>query len=108
MPRNYDTTTHKPYPRITRIEIDYAADGAPHVEYVEQMAVVDGDGKVRHIDNTLSRNVLNPMLLNDPAQIVDPNTGIAIAGQMVTQQDLMLGLLAFLRADQIQKETEET
>lgn len=49
MPRNYDTTTHKPYPRITRVEVTYAESGVPSIEYIEQMAIVDADGKVQHL-----------------------------------------------------------
>ena len=37
MPRNYDTTNHKPYPRITLIEIKYDRAGVPTAEYVEQL-----------------------------------------------------------------------
>ena len=44
MPRNYDTTNHKPFPRVPELKIGYGPSGLPSIEYVEQMAVVDGDG----------------------------------------------------------------
>lgn len=104
MSRNYDTTNHKPYPRVSRLEIDYATDGTPNVQYVEQMAIVDGAGKVRHIEGTASRHVLDPSILAAPAQVVDPDTGVPIEGETVTTNQLMLGLLAYLRADQVQRD----
>lgn len=100
MPRNYDTTNHKPYPRVTSLSISYAQDGTPHIEYVEQMAILDGDNRVQHIDGTARRHVLDLSQITEPVQVVHPATGQPIPGQTVTQQQLMLGLLAFLRAGQ--------
>lgn len=107
MPRNYDTTGHKPYPRITKIEIAYSEDGASSVEYVEQMAVVDGDGKVHHIGSVASRHTLNIDAVPDPLQIISPATGQPIPGHTVTRQQLMLGLLACLRADQLRRDAQD-
>lgn len=98
MPRNYDTTGRKPYPRITDIAISYSPAGVPRIEFVEQMAVVDGDGQVQHIGNAATRHALDMSQITEPVQIVHPATGAAIPGQTVTSQQLMLGLLAFLRA----------
>lgn len=50
--RNYDTTTHKPYPRVTEVLIRYAASDLPSIEYIEHMAVVlachDGRDTPKH------------------------------------------------------------
>ena len=100
MPRNYDTTSHKPYPRITEITIRYTTSRIPSIEYVEQMAILDGNGNVQHLDASTSRHVLDLNKITEPVQVVDPATGQPIANQTVTQQQIMLGLLAFLRADQ--------
>lgn len=101
MTRNYDTTTHKPYPRITEVNIEYAESGRPAIEYVERMAIVDGDGKVRHIDSGAKRHTLDLAAVTKLVQVVYLVTGELIPGQTVTSQQLMLGLLAFLRADQL-------
>lgn len=99
--RNYDTTNGLPYPRIFRIEIDYAEDGTPSVEYVERMAIVDTGGSVRHIDSGASRHLLDLTAITEPVQIIDPATGEAIQGQTTTVAQIMLSMLAFLRADQL-------
>lgn len=104
MPRNYDTTAHTPYPRITDISLHYAADGSVAAEYTEVMAVVDGNGAVQHLSNGASRHRLDMDTITEPVQIVHPATGAAIPGQTVTKQQLMLGLLAFLRADQMRRD----
>lgn len=98
--RNYDTTTHNPYPRITAINITYSKAGVPEVIYVEQQAVVDGDGHVQHLSDTPVQKRLDLSGISEPVQIVHPATGAAIPGMTVTSQQLMLGLLAFVRADQ--------
>lgn len=105
MPRNYDTTNHKPYPRVTLIEIKYDRAGVPTAEYVEQMAVVDGNGEIQHIDGTERRHALNLSLITEPVQVPDPATGKPIPGKFTTREEMMLGLFAFLRADQINKDT---
>lgn len=104
MSRNYDTTNHKPYPRVTLVEIKYSRTGMPTAEYVEQMSVVDGDGNVQHIDASANRYELDFSSIVEPVQIVDPTTGAAIPGQFATSQQIMLGLLAFLRADQLRRD----
>lgn len=107
MPRNYDTTGHKPYPRITKIDITYSEAGIPAIEYVEQTAVVDGNGSVQHIGAGATRHTLDLASVTEPVQIVHPATGLPIPGQTVTSQQLMLGLLAFLRADQVRRDAQQ-
>jgi uncharacterized membrane protein len=104
--RNYDTRNHKPYPRIVRIEIDYDKTGTPRVDYYEQMAVVDGNNNVQHLDTLASRYNLDLAKIVEPVPLVNPATGEAIPGQSVTSQQVMLSLLAFLRADQLRRDAE--
>jgi len=107
MPRNYDTTGHKPYHRITKTEITYSAHGTPAIEYVEQLAVVDGNNEVQHIGAGATRHALDLASIAEPVQIVHPATGAPIPGQTVTSQQLMLGLLAFLRSDQVRRDAQD-
>ena len=104
MTRNYDTTNSLPYPRITDISISYGTDGVPRIEYVEQMAIVDSNGQVHHIGGSASRHPLDLTAITEPVQVVHPATGQPIPGQTVTSQQVMLGLLAFLRADQLRRD----
>ena len=48
--RNYDTTTQKPYPRISGVHISYPTTGMPLLTYTERDAIVDADGQVHFID----------------------------------------------------------
>lgn len=98
--RNYDTMTHKPYPRVTEVSIKYATDGTPSITYLERDAVVDGDGKVQHLDSGAQWRTLDLSAITEPVQVVHPDTGADMTGMTATQQQVMLGLLAFLRADQ--------
>lgn len=108
MQRNYDTTNHKPYPRVSRVEITYSEAGAPTIEYIEHMAVVDGDGKVQYLAAQPSRHILDIGAIAEPVQVINPATGLPIPGQVATQQQLMLGMLAFLRADQLRRDAAST
>lgn len=107
MPRNYDTTGHKPYPRVIEINISYPSVGVPRIEYIECMAVVDGNSTVQHIGASATRHTLDLAFVTEPVEIVHPATGQPIPGQTVTSQQLMLGLLAFLRADQLRRDAAE-
>jgi hypothetical protein len=98
--RNYDTTNSRPYPRVTKIEILYPSNGVPQITYVEQMAIVDGDGAVQHLSQGATAHVLDLSLIPQPVQVVHPDTDAQIPGLTVTVDDAELHLLAFLRADQ--------
>ncbi len=105
--RNYDTRGHKTYPRVTKLEITYDRAGRPSAEYIEQTAIVDGDGNVQHINASETRHTLDFSLITEPVQLVNPVTGDAIPGQFTTSQQVMLGLLAFLRAGQKRRDAEQ-
>jgi hypothetical protein len=106
MPRNYDTTQHKIYPRVPSVTMQYAESGIPVVEYTERDAVVDGDGAVRHINGGGIQVAMQFDALPDTVQCVNPATGESIPGMMVTKQQVMLGVLAFVRADQLRRDAE--
>ena len=106
MPRNYDTTDHKPYPRVPRLTISYSPSGVPSIEYIEAIAVVDGNNQVQQLDGNTSSHVMDLASITEPVQIVHPATGQAIPGQTITSQALMLGILAFLRADQLRRDAQ--
>lgn len=103
-PRNYDTTASKPYPRVTAISIRYPTNGVPLIDYVEQMAIVDGDGMVQHLEGGSTSHSLDLSQITQPVQAVDPATGADIPGLTFTSNTVMLGLLAFLRTDQKRRE----
>jgi hypothetical protein len=98
--RNYDTTNRKPFPRVPEVTIRYSPEGKTSVEYLELMAVVDGDDKVQHLSIQPQRHAFDLESITQPVQVVDPATGADIPGKTAVSQELMLGILAFLRADQ--------
>lgn len=106
MTRNYDTTNHQPYPRVTKIEISYSESGSPVVRYQEQMSVVDGNNQVQHLATQATSHFLDLSQITEPVPLVVPSTGAVIPGQSVTTQQMMLGLLAFMRADQLRRDAD--
>lgn len=106
MSRNYDTTTHNPYPRVTEIHVTYSRAGVPDVVYVERMAVVDGDGHVQHLSDTPVQRHLDLTKFTEPVQIPNPATGEYFPGMTAELQQLMLGIFAYIRADQKRRDQE--
>jgi len=106
MHRNYDTTSHKVFPRVPEIRLFYPANGVPLVRYVELMAIVDGNGNVQHTDAGAVEHTLQIHQFTEPVQCVDPATGADIPGMKTSRAQLMLGLLAFIRADQKRRDAE--
>lgn len=100
MQRNYDTTNGLPYPRVTRIVIDYPESGIPVVEYTERTAIVDSSGTIRRLDDAGQRIVLEVPPPLEPIQVVNPATGADIPGMTTTVQDTMLNVTAIIRRDQ--------
>lgn len=104
--RNYNTTNHMAYPRVTRIEIDYNEQGEPFIIYTEQMAIVDGSGKVCHLKGEATKHRLDLTQIAQPVQVVHPATGEDIVGMTATRQQVELSMLAFVRADQKRRDAE--
>jgi hypothetical protein len=105
MPRNYDTTLGLPYPRVTRIVIEYPESGHPVVEYVERTAIVDAAGSVRLLDGggQQVRMQMPPPL--QPVQRVNPATGAVMPGT-TSSRELLLGMTALIRRDQLLRDGE--
>lgn len=100
MPRNYDTTNGLPYPRVTRIVIDYPESGIPLVEYTEHTAIVDSGGTIRRLNDVGQRIMLQVPPPNEPVQVINPATDADIPGVTTTVQQTMLGITALIRRDQ--------
>ena len=100
MSKNYDTTNGKPYPRVSRIEIDFAEDGAINGIYHQRTAVVI-DGKVMYIDTPAESCGFNYSAADYAisAPLVAPSTGADLGGSVTVGQTL-LSILALIRRDQ--------
>jgi len=98
--RNYDTTNGKPYPRVSRIEIDFAEDGSINGVYHQRTAVVI-DGKVMYIDNPAEECGFTYSLADYAitAPLVAPSTGADMGGNVTVGQTLV-SILALIRRDQ--------
>lgn len=106
MQRNYDTTGNKTYPRITDINIKYSTSGSLEVTYIEQLAIVDGDGNVHHLDNGSVKYTLDLEVLTEEIPLVSPETGEVIEGEFCTINELFLNILAVIRADQLSRDNK--
>lgn len=104
MPRNYDTTNNLPYPRVTRIIIDYPESQAPTVDYVERTAIVDSSGAIRMLDGGGQQVRMQVPGATEPVGLVDPATGASIPGS-TTVQELLMGITAMIRRDQLLRDT---
>jgi hypothetical protein len=107
MSRNYDTTNHKVFPRVTHISISYPESGVPFVTYDEVQAIVDGDNKVQHLVSTPSRYTLqlDPPTFTERIGRVSPPTGNPLPGD-TSLHDLMLDITAVIRNDQKRRDAE--
>jgi hypothetical protein len=105
MTSNYDTRDHKVYKRIERIEIQYPASGLPTVIYTERSAAVL-DGQVRFLDSeaTPFNLEINSHEFDGRIQLVNPSTGEPIEGQTTSIQELLMGITAIIRTDQIRRD----
>jgi hypothetical protein len=106
MPRNFDTTTQKPYPRISGVHISYPTSGMPLLTYTERDAIVDADGIVHFIDNGERQcSVEIDMAKRDePIQLVNPATGAAIPGAFTNIKQIIMVITAMIRADQAKRD----
>ena len=106
MPRNYDTTGHRPYYRIPDFVGGLSTNGTPFMRYVEVRAIVDGDGKVQQLEGPPLSHTMEFDKITEPVQVVDPATGKDIPGMTITKDLLQLYMLAFFRADQKRRDAE--
>lgn len=105
MPRNYDTTQGLPYPRVTRIVIDYPESGQPTVDYVERAAIVASSGAVCMLDGSGQSYRMQIPTPDKPVQLVSPATGQPIGGTTSVAQ-LLLAMTAMIRRDQLLRDGE--
>ena len=105
---NYDSSTPGvPYVRVHKLVIEYPADDSPGnpivlVQIYQSEAVVLADGTRRTLRAdlpTLTATVDTPQEWTDPIPLVHPTTGEALTGT-TTMQQVMMGLLACIRAEQ--------
>lgn len=104
--RNYSTENFNVFPRIDEISIKYPASGVPVIEYVERNAILL-DGKVTFLNDTPQRFTLgiNPPAFGDKLPLYNLVNGKAIDGKTVTMQELLVGMGAVIRNDQLKRDT---
>lgn len=98
--KNYDTTSGLPYTRVSEVAIRDYGNGNISIEYSEKEALLDASGKVHHLVENTDKFVLDLEKITEPVQAVNPATGADIAGLTFTKNQVFLGILAFIRADQ--------
>jgi hypothetical protein len=104
---NYDTRNNQIFPRIERIEIQYPASGIPSITYTERRAVVL-DGKTQFLDGAAHPYPLHiePPKFSDRIPLVNPATGELIEGQTTSLKEVLMGITAVLRNDQVRRDAE--
>ena len=101
---NYNTTNGLPYTRIPEISIKDFGNGNLQLEYYEKLALLDANGTVHHLLNDINKFTLDLSKIQEPVQAVDPVTGDDIPGLSFTQNQIFLGIIAFIRQDQKRRE----
>jgi hypothetical protein len=97
---NYNTTLGLPYIRISEISIKDYGNGNMDLVYYENEAIRDTNGIVYHLTDKIQKFALDLSNFAEPVQAVDPATGSDISGMTFTSNQVLLGILAFIRADQ--------
>jgi hypothetical protein len=104
---NYDASqVGEPYVRVPHIHIDYPEPLTATVRINEVEAVKLADGSVRTLAQLGDMAfTIRPQDMATSLQLVHPDTGVPIPGATMTYQQIMLGLLAAIRAKQIERDT---
>jgi hypothetical protein len=97
----FDTTqVGVPYIRINNINIEYPAPNTANVTFSEQQFVPLADGSHVALGGDNSRTFrVNPSDMATSIPLVSPETGEPLGAEM-TYGQIMLGILAALRANQ--------
>lgn len=105
--RNYDSTSKKPYPRVSEVHITYPTEGNPLLTYTERDAIVDADNNVHFLDTGIRQCTvaLDLSKRKEPIQIIHPATGNAIPGLTTSLEQIILSITAVIRADQFARDT---
>lgn len=101
--RNYDSSqVGVPYVRVPTIQISYPQPLHGSIKFQEVEAVILADGTPRQLNELGERSfTVTPAQMSDVIQLVDPTTGNDIPGQTTTVLQLMLGILAMIRREQL-------
>ena len=102
---NYNSTNvGVPYVRCNNIQLQYPENGIPHVTIDQALAVKLADGTVREIQQLQSLSFVLDMANNatTPIPLIDPTSGASL-GSSTNLQQLMLGILAAIRVQQLQQ-----
>lgn len=104
MPQNYDSTNvGVPYVRAHKVEIFYPVTNRyPQAIIGQQLAVKMADGTVRPLEELTPLTVTFDMAIDGatPIPLVDPTSGAPL-GMDTTLQQVMLGILAVVRSEQV-------
>lgn len=103
---NYNTKNGLPFPRVSNIYLSYPTNGKPLLTYTERMAIADAGGQVHFLDTAPQQCTIEIDFsqANEPIQLINPETGDNIPGMVSSLQELLLGLTAVIRVDQIARE----
>lgn len=108
--RNYDTTLGLPYIRVDALNIDYGSDHIT-VSLIEGESVVLG-GAVRRLDTDPThyqfRLPLNPDTLLERHPLRNYNTGEPLPEGTVSLGEVMMGMLAIIRSQQLKRDAIES
>ena len=102
--RNYTVALGKPFVRVSQIIIDYPAPNTAQVRMNEELAVLTDTGvveKIRDLGDT--RFTINPGDMATALPLVHPATAQPL-GPSMTYEQLMLGLLAAVRKNQLERD----
>jgi hypothetical protein len=102
--RNYTVALGKPFVRVSQLIIDYPAPSTAHVRMSEELAILTDTGtieKIRDLGDT--RFVIGPGDMATSLTLVHPATAQPL-GPTMTYEQLMLGLLAAVRKNQLERD----
>ncbi len=100
---NYNSTNvGVPYVRCNNIQLQYPENGIPHVLIDQALAVKLADGTVREIEQLQSLSFVLDLQNSPttPIPLIDPTSGASL-GANTTLQQVMLGILAVIRQQQL-------
>ena len=110
MTRNYQANiVGRPYVRVDEISIKYNKPDEAFVTFNEVEAILTDTGQVLKIKDIGKVSMtINPWDMDVDLQIVHPATGAAVPGAFTSYQNVMLGILAALRKNQIDRDNPVT
>jgi len=106
MTRNYQANiVGRPYVRVDEINIKYNKPDEAFVTFNEVEAILTDTGQVLKIrDIGKVSMTINPWDMDVDLQIVHPASAAAIPGMMTSYQNVMLGILAAIRKNQLERD----